>query len=39
MYAPLLYHSSVNGHFGCFHILTIENTAAKNIVVHMSFSN
>ena len=30
-------HSSVNGHLGCFHGLTIVNSAALNIVVHVSF--
>ena len=36
-------HSSVNGHFGCFHVLTIVNSAvlavinstAVNVVVHV----
>ena len=30
-------HSSVNGHLDCFHILTIVNSAAKNVWVHISF--
>ena len=30
-------HSSVNGHLGCFHILTIGNSAATNPGVHLSF--
>ena len=30
-------HSSVDGHLGCFHAVTIVNRAAVNIVVHDSF--
>ena len=30
-------HLSVNGHLGCFHVLTIINGAAMNIGVHVSF--
>ena len=30
-------HSSVNGHLCCFHVLTIVNSAAVNIVIHVSF--
>ena len=30
-------HSSVDGHWGCFHVLATVNTAAVNIVVHDSF--
>ena len=30
-------HSSVDGHLGCFHILTIVNSAAVDIELHASF--
>ena len=30
-------HSSVNGNLGCLHVLTIVNSAAVNIGVHVSF--
>ena len=30
-------HSSVDGHLGCFHVLTIMSSAAVNIGVHVSF--
>ena len=30
-------HASVSGHIGCFHVLRVENNAAMNIGVHVSF--
>ena len=30
-------HSSVDGHLDCFRVLGIVNSAAMNIVVHVSF--
>ena len=30
-------YSSVHGHLGCFHVLTIVNSAAVNTGVHVSF--
>ena len=33
----ILIRFSVNGHLGCFHVLTIVNSAAVNIGMHVSF--
>ena len=38
MYHSFLIHSSVDGYLGCFHVLTIINSAAVNIGVHVSLS-
>ena len=38
MYHSLLIHSCADGHLGCFHVLAIINSAAMNIVVHVSLS-
>ena len=33
----LFIHSSVDGHLGCFHVLTTVNSASVNSEVHVSF--
>src|SRR5574341_834431 len=38
MYHGFLIHSSADGHLGCFLVLAIINSAAMNIVVHVSLS-
>ena len=37
MYHIFFIHFSVDGHLGCFHVLTIVNSAAVSIGVHVSF--
>ena len=37
--SSLYIHLSMNEHLGCFHVLTIVNSAAVNIEVHVSFKS
>ena len=38
MYHSFLIHSSADGHLGCFHVLTVINSAVMNIRVYVSLS-
>ena len=38
MYNNFFIHSSVDGHLGCFHVLSIVSSAAMNNGIHVSFS-
>ena len=38
MYNNFFIHSSVDGHLGCFHVLSIVNSAAVNNGIHVSLS-
>ena len=39
LYYIFFIHSSVDGHFGYFHVLAIVDSAAMNIEVHIIFSD
>ena len=38
MYHNLFFHSFVDGHLGCFHVVAVVNSAAMNNGIHVSFS-
>ena len=38
MYHNFFIHSSVSGHLGCFHVLSVVNSAAVNNGIHVSLS-
>ena len=38
MYHNFFFHSSLDGHLGCFHVLAIVNSAARNNEIHVPFS-
>ena len=38
MYHDFFFHSSVDGHLGCYHVLAIVNSAAMKNGIHASFS-
>ena len=39
MYHSFLFHSSADGHLGCFHVLAMINSAPMNTGMHMSLSD
>ena len=38
VYHNIFINSSISGHLGCFHVLSIVNSTSVNIGVHISFS-